>query len=60
MLPDMLGDYGKAKREYLFTGTVMGIDTLPGLPGVRVELDQQVNGARDCYATHAEIREYGR
>ena len=39
-----------------FSGTVREVDT-PGLPrGVRVDLDREVNGVRDCYATHAELR----
>jgi hypothetical protein len=25
-------------------------------PGVRVDLDREVNGVRDCYATHGELR----
>jgi len=37
-------------------GTVRAVD-LPGLPpGVKVDLDEQVNGVRDCYATHRELR----
>jgi len=39
-----------------FSGTVREVDP-PGLPrGVRVDLDETVNGLRDCYATHAELR----
>ena len=37
-------------------GTVRAVD-LPGLPpGVKVDLDEAVNGVRDCYATHSELR----
>jgi len=37
-------------------GTVRVTD-LPGRPpGVVVDLDREVNGVRDCYATHAELR----
>jgi hypothetical protein len=48
--------YGSGKRWAWFTGTVREVDP-PGLrPGVRVDLDQEVNGVRDCYATHRELR----
>ncbi len=37
-------------------GTVREVD-LPGQPpGVKVDLDREVNGVRDCYATHRELR----
>lgn len=37
-------------------GTVREID-LPGQPpGVKVDLDREINGVRDCYATHGELR----
>ena len=37
-------------------GTAREVDP-PGLPpGVRVDLDEEVNGVRDCYATHSELR----
>lgn len=42
------------------SGTVREVDS-PGLPrGVRVDLDREVNGVRDCYATHSELRVLGR
>ena len=37
-------------------GTVRYVD-LPGQPpGVKVDLDREINGVRDCYATHSELR----
>lgn len=37
-------------------GTVVAVDP-PGLPaGVRIDLDFEVHGCRDCYATHSELR----
>lgn len=38
-----------------FAGTVREVDT-GSRPGVRVDLDQMVNGLSDCYATHAELQ----
>jgi hypothetical protein len=55
-LPDRNGIAGRRGRSVWFAGTVRGVDE-PGLPpGVRVDLDEMVNGAGDCYATHAELR----
>ena len=36
-------------------GTVRAVDD-GGRPGVRVDLDREVNGVRGCYATHSELR----
>jgi hypothetical protein len=53
-LPDKSVTYGP--RDIDVPGTVREID-LPGLPpGVAVDLDFEINGARDCYATHRELR----
>jgi len=48
-----LPDKGR-RRDQLVTGTVTGVDDGPR-PGVRVELDREVNGVTDCYATHREL-----
>ena len=37
-------------------GTVREVDPPSLPPGVRVDLDEEVNGVRDCYATHSELR----
>lgn len=43
-------------RDVDVHGTVREID-LPGQPpGVKVDLDREINGVRDCYATHRELR----
>ena len=43
-------------REVDVHGTVRATD-LPGQPpGVKVDLDREINGVRDCYATHRELR----
>lgn len=36
-------------------GTVIAVDDMPGLPGVRVRFDGLANGAGECYATYAEL-----
>ncbi len=36
-------------------GTVRAVDDGPR-PGVRVDLDREINGVRDCCATHSELR----
>ena len=55
-LPVREGVKGRPNSWAWFSGTVRETDP-PGLPpGVRVDLDRPVNGARDCYATHAELR----
>lgn len=42
--------------RFRFGGTVREVDP-PGLPpGVRVDLDETVNGVQNCFATHAELR----
>lgn len=57
-LPDRNGLRGRAGSHNWFPGTVRDIDT-GSRPGVRVDLDFKVNGASDCYATHAELRREG-
>ena len=54
-LPDRSGLAGRVRGNYWFAGTVREVDTGPR-PGVRIDLDVPVNGVRDCYATHAELR----
>lgn len=54
-LPDNHGDYGVRGRAKDFPGTVVGVNNHDH-PGVSVHLDQRVNGVRDCYATHGELR----
>ena len=56
-LPDrMLRQGGAGFRVVDVRGTVREVDS-PGLhPGVRVDLDREINGVRDCYATHRELR----
>jgi hypothetical protein len=47
---------GTGSRQVDVHGTVREVD-LPGLtPGVKVDLDREINGVRDCYATHGELR----
>jgi len=47
---------GSGFREIDVHGTVREVDP-PGLrPGVRVDLDEEVNGVRTCYATQRELR----
>ena len=54
-LPDK-SRIGRGRVHVWVGGTVREVDP-PGLrPGVRVDLDREVNGARDCFATHAELR----
>ena len=55
-LPDKSRTAGRHGPQWAsFSGTVRQIDE-PGLPrGVRVDLDYPVNGAKDCYASHAEL-----
>jgi hypothetical protein len=40
-------------------GTVRAVDDDGGRRGVHVDLDREINGVRDCYATHAELRRPG-
>lgn len=55
-LPDGFIPGGYRKREIDTHGTVRAVDE-DGMPrGVRVDLDREVNGVRDCYATHSELR----
>jgi hypothetical protein len=50
------GMRGGGSRDVDVHGTVREVD-LPGQPpGVKVDLDREVNGVRDCYATHGELR----
>ncbi len=52
VLPDKSLPWGRGVRV---NGTVRAVD-LPGLSrGVRIDLDREINGVRDCYATHDEI-----
>ena len=37
-------------------GTVRAVDLPDQPPGVKVDLDREINGVRECYATHAELR----
>jgi hypothetical protein len=47
---------GGAIRQADVHGTVREVDP-PGLPpGVRVDLDREISGVRDCYASHRELR----
>jgi hypothetical protein len=56
-LPDRTRPRGSGFRSAWFTGTVREVDP-PGLPpGVRVDLDEPVNGVQDCYATHTELNQ---
>lgn len=43
-------------RDVDVHGTVRAVDEDGQPPGVRVDLDREINGVRDCYATHAELR----
>lgn len=47
------------KRDVDVHGTVREVDPPGSRPGVRVDLDREVNGVRDCYATHGELRPEG-
>lgn len=50
------GIRGGKLREADVHGTVREVD-IPGQPpGVKVDLDCEINGVRDCYATHRELR----
>ena len=50
------GVRGGWSRDVDVHGTVRAVD-LPGCPpGVKVDLDREINGVRDCYATHSELR----
>jgi len=47
---------GRGRHHVDVHGTVRAVD-LPGQrPGVKVDLDREINGVRDCYATHREFR----
>ena len=56
-LPDKsrIGRAGGPVRAW-FSGTVREVDPPRLRPGVRVDLDTTVNGVRECFATHAELR----
>lgn len=47
---------GQYHRMTWVTGTVRGTDEHGLPPGVRVDLDYDVMGVQDCYATHSELR----
>jgi hypothetical protein len=57
-LPDksLSGKWGGGFREVDVHGTVREVDLTGQPPGVKVDLDREINGVRDCYATHAELR----
>jgi hypothetical protein len=56
-LPDRnLRQGGSGFREVSVRGTVREVDTPGHRPGVKVDLDREINGVRDCYATHGELR----
>jgi hypothetical protein len=61
-LPDKVrlsGMRGGWSRDVDVHGTVRAVD-LPGQPpGVKVDLDREINGVRDCYATYGELRAAG-
>ncbi len=57
-LPARDGLIGRRGRWQWFTGTVRAVDEPGARPGVRVDLDQRVNGAEDCYATHDELQRW--
>lgn len=62
MLPDRSARRGRGGHvpEIPVTGTVREVDP-PGQPrGVLVDLDREVNGVRDCYASHGELRREAR
>lgn len=46
---------GGAVKTVPVHGTVRAVDEDGSHPGVRVYLDREINGVRDCYATHAEL-----
>ena len=55
-LPNRSRPRGSGFVSQWFSGKVRVVDP-PGLsPGVVVDLDREVNGVSDCYATHAELR----
>lgn len=59
-LPDkrrQSGIRGGRSRDIDVHGTVREVDLPDQPPGVKVDLDEEVNGVRDCYATHAELRQ---
>lgn len=57
-LPDrsLRRNRGGAIRHADVPGTVREVDPPGQVPGVRVGLDREVNGVRDCYAAHGELR----
>jgi hypothetical protein len=50
----------KYSRGQWISGTVREVNPAGLRPGVRVDLDHEVNGVRNCYATHSELRPAGR
>lgn len=54
-LPDSSVPRGRGVAVVPVHGTVRAVDEAGLPPGVRVDLDREVNGVRDCYATHAEL-----
>ena len=47
---------GRAVAVVPVGGTVRAVDEPGQRPGVRVDLDEEINGVRSCYATHRELR----
>ena len=50
------GIRGGVSRDVDVHGTVREVDLPAQPPGVKVDLDREINGVRDCYATHGELR----
>lgn len=44
------------RRHVDVHGTVRVVDSPGHRPGVVVDLDEEVNGVPDCYATHGELQ----
>jgi hypothetical protein len=47
------------RRSYWCAGTVRETDPPGQRPGVIIDLDENVNGAAYCFATHEELRTAG-
>lgn len=58
MLPDRDVRRGRGGRvtSVPVTGTVREVDPAGSFPGVLVDLDREVNGVQDCYASHGELQ----
>lgn len=55
-LPRGRGGHGGSVAVVPVHGTVRAVDEEGMPPGVRVDLDREISGVRDCYATRAELR----